>query len=84
MSFDKYSTKSLPYTIRAPITRSFSSQPTPSQSGTAIPKMTIEKLNKLYTQKIPITMMTAHDYPSGMFCEKSGMDMVLVGDSLAM
>ncbi|KAJ3170427.1 hypothetical protein HK101_011374 [Irineochytrium annulatum] len=28
--------------------------------------------------------MTAHDYPSGMFCERSGMDVCLVGDSLAM
>ncbi|KAJ3284498.1 hypothetical protein HDU79_008090 [Rhizoclosmatium sp. JEL0117] len=28
--------------------------------------------------------MTAHDYPSGVFCEKAEMDMVLVGDSLAM
>jgi 3-methyl-2-oxobutanoate hydroxymethyltransferase len=28
--------------------------------------------------------MTAHDYPSGAFCDKAGMDVVLVGDSLAM
>ncbi|KAJ3306169.1 hypothetical protein HDV03_000403 [Kappamyces sp. JEL0829] len=39
---------------------------------------------KLHKENQPITMMTAHDYPSGMFCEKSGMEMVLVGDSLAM
>ncbi|KAI9337546.1 ketopantoate hydroxymethyltransferase [Obelidium mucronatum] len=32
----------------------------------------------------PITVMTAHDYPSGVFCEKGEMDICLVGDSLAM
>ena len=29
-------------------------------------------------------MMTAHDYPSGVFIEKSNLDTCLVGDSLAM
>ncbi len=47
-------------------------------------KVTIERLMKLHQNKEPITMMTAHDYPSAMFCEKSGMEMLLVGDSLAM
>lgn len=28
--------------------------------------------------------MTAHDYPSAALCDKAGMDIVLVGDSLAM
>lgn len=29
-------------------------------------------------------MITAHDFPSGMVAEHAGMDMILVGDSLAM
>jgi 3-methyl-2-oxobutanoate hydroxymethyltransferase len=29
-------------------------------------------------------MMTAHDYPSAHFASESGMDITLVGDSLAM
>lgn len=28
--------------------------------------------------------MTAHDYPSGIYCNKAEIDIVLVGDSLAM
>ncbi|KAJ3165620.1 hypothetical protein HDU88_004107 [Geranomyces variabilis] len=47
-------------------------------------KQTLLSLQKLYKQGIPITMMTAHDYPSAMFCERAEMDVVLVGDSLAM
>ncbi|MFU8795758.1 MAG: 3-methyl-2-oxobutanoate hydroxymethyltransferase [Dehalococcoidia bacterium] len=31
-----------------------------------------------------ITFLTAYDYPMASFCEKAGMDMVLVGDSAAM
>ncbi|KAJ3324650.1 hypothetical protein HDV06_006543 [Boothiomyces sp. JEL0866] len=47
-------------------------------------KVTIDTIRKLYKTNTPITVMTAYDYPSGMFCEKSNMDMTLVGDSLAM
>lgn len=29
-------------------------------------------------------MMTAHDFPSANVCEAAGMEMILIGDSLAM
>ena len=32
----------------------------------------------------PITMMTAYDYPGAIQVDESGVDMILVGDSLAM
>ncbi|KAI8897370.1 ketopantoate hydroxymethyltransferase [Globomyces pollinis-pini] len=65
------------------ITRCFSSPPS-ELTGTSRKKVTIETLRKIYKSNVPITMMTAHDYPTGYFCEKSNMDMTLVGDSLAM
>ena len=47
-------------------------------------KITIESIRKLKQQNIPITMMTAHDYPSGFLANEAEMDVILVGDSLAM
>lgn len=38
----------------------------------------------LYRKKEPITVITAHDFPSAHVADHAGMDMVLVGDSLAM
>ena len=46
--------------------------------------VTIPTLRKQYTDGIPITMLTAHNYPSAMVAQEAGMDMILVGDSLAM
>lgn len=38
----------------------------------------------MHRKRDPITMITAHDFPSAHAAEHAGMDMVLVGDSLAM
>jgi 3-methyl-2-oxobutanoate hydroxymethyltransferase len=38
----------------------------------------------MHADKIPITMLTAHNYPSALIAQEAGMDMILVGDSLAM
>lgn len=38
----------------------------------------------MYKKNEPITMITAHDFPSAHVADAAGMDMVLVGDSLAM
>jgi ketopantoate hydroxymethyltransferase len=41
-------------------------------------------LRNLYTNKTPIAVVTAHDFPSGLIADLAGVDVVLVGDSLAM
>lgn len=46
-------------------------------------KVTIRVLNKKKRDGIPITMVTAYDYTSAMLVDEAGIDMVLVGDSLA-
>jgi len=46
--------------------------------------VTLLTLNEMYKAKKPIVVMTAHDYPSATFIEKAGIDICLVGDSLAM
>jgi 3-methyl-2-oxobutanoate hydroxymethyltransferase len=38
----------------------------------------------MYKKNEPIAMLTAHDFPSAYVADSAGMDMVLVGDSLAM
>ncbi|KAL9117124.1 MAG: hypothetical protein Q9187_006341 [Circinaria calcarea] len=47
-------------------------------------KVTINTLRSLYQKQEPITMITAHDFPSAHVADAAGMDMILVGDSLAM
>lgn len=47
-------------------------------------KSTVLTIRQKYEKKEPLTVLTAHDYPSAMFVEKSGTDILLVGDSLAM
>ncbi|KAH7312260.1 3-methyl-2-oxobutanoate hydroxymethyltransferase [Stachybotrys elegans] len=47
-------------------------------------KVTLGTLRSLYKKREPITMITAHDFPSAHVADHAGMDMILVGDSLAM
>ncbi|KAL4896174.1 ketopantoate hydroxymethyltransferase [Aspergillus ambiguus] len=44
----------------------------------------MQTLRNLYKKGEPITMLTAHDFPSGHVADVAGMEMILVGDSLAM
>ncbi|KAH6881367.1 ketopantoate hydroxymethyltransferase-domain-containing protein [Alternaria rosae] len=46
--------------------------------------VTLNTLQSLYRKNEPITMITAHDFPSAHVADHAGMDMILVGDSLAM
>ena len=47
-------------------------------------KVTLGTLRSLHAKKEPITMITAHDFPSAHVADAAGMEMILVGDSLAM
>ncbi|KAF8864769.1 3-methyl-2-oxobutanoate hydroxymethyltransferas-like protein [Acephala macrosclerotiorum] len=47
-------------------------------------KVTINVLRSLYKKGEPITVLTAHDFPSAHVAEAAGMEIILVGDSLAM
>ncbi|KAJ6590005.1 ketopantoate hydroxymethyltransferase [Mycena vulgaris] len=48
------------------------------------PKVTIQTLQMLRETKVPISMLTAYDYPTALSCSSnSSIDITLVGDSLA-
>ncbi|KAI8802211.1 ketopantoate hydroxymethyltransferase-domain-containing protein [Cladochytrium replicatum] len=47
-------------------------------------KVTLNTIRKLYERNEPISVMTAHDYPSALFVDRAGVEVCLVGDSLAM
>ncbi|KAL8643770.1 MAG: hypothetical protein Q9226_008133 [Calogaya cf. arnoldii] len=47
-------------------------------------KVTINTLRAMHRKDEPITMITAYDFPSAHVADHAGMDIVLVGDSLAM
>lgn len=54
--------------------------PTPDQRK----KVTLGALRSMHRKKEPITVITAHDFPSALVADVAGMDIILVGDSLAM
>lgn len=47
-------------------------------------KITISKLCEMKEKGEKITMTTAYDYPTALLVEKSGLDVILIGDSLGM
>jgi 3-methyl-2-oxobutanoate hydroxymethyltransferase len=52
------------------------------QSGNAAP-MTVPMFQSMKEQRIPIVALTAYDYPTAAIVDAAGVDMVLVGDTLA-
>ncbi|KAL5521349.1 hypothetical protein ACEPAG_9274 [Sanghuangporus baumii] len=57
----------------------------PVKQGDAAPrrKVTIQRIHQMKETGTPIAMVTAYDYPTGRACEAYGVDITLVGDSLA-
>jgi 3-methyl-2-oxobutanoate hydroxymethyltransferase len=56
-------------------------------TGPAAPsprRVTLRTLREKHAAGIPITMVTAYDYPSAVHVDAAGIDMLLVGDSAAM
>lgn len=47
-------------------------------------KVTLPHLEDMKQQGKPITMVTAYDYPSALLADNAELDIILVGDSLAM
>jgi 3-methyl-2-oxobutanoate hydroxymethyltransferase len=53
--------------------------PAPPPKNVSIHSLALKK-----RKGIPITMATAYNYPSAVHCDKAGIDVVLVGDSVGM
>lgn len=49
-----------------------------------MPKKTVLDFQQMKKKGEKITYLTAYDFPMASFCEKAGIDMILVGDSAAM
>ena len=47
-------------------------------------KMTIPDIQRKKQEGRKITLLTAYDYPSGRLIDEAGVDIILIGDSLAM
>lgn len=71
-------------TAHSQIRYSTYSGPALAENGKPRKKVTIQTLQNLYKKGEPIAMLTAHDFPSAHVADASGMDILLVGDSLGM
>jgi 3-methyl-2-oxobutanoate hydroxymethyltransferase len=62
----------------------FSSDPPPTSGSLFLPKVTMPALGEMKRQGKPISALTAYDYPTACLVDEAGVDLILVGDSLAM
>jgi len=64
--------------------RCLSSSTVLSSSYSAHPRKTLTDIANKYREGVPISMVTSHDFLTSRMCEKAGVDIALIGDSLAM
>lgn len=64
--------------------RFLSSRPSAPKALQNRKPVTINTIQKLYKSGTPITVLTAHDYPSSRQLDEAGINICLIGDSLAM
>lgn len=57
---------------------------TPPTGASAPAKVTLQSLQEKKIQGTPIAALTAYDYATALLVDEAGVDMILVGDSLAM
>ncbi|MGB6742045.1 MAG: 3-methyl-2-oxobutanoate hydroxymethyltransferase, partial [Terracidiphilus sp.] len=62
----------------------FPSGANPSSSSSPFTKVTMPALAEMKRQGKPISALTAYDYATARLVDETGIDLVLVGDSLAM
>ncbi len=55
-----------------------------SSPGVPLPKVTVPALTEMKRQGKPISALTAYDYSTARLADEAGIDLILVGDSLAM
>jgi 3-methyl-2-oxobutanoate hydroxymethyltransferase len=63
---------------------SFPGRADPSPRANPLPKVTVPALSEMKRQGKPISALTAYDYSSARLVDEAGIDLLLVGDSLAM
>jgi 3-methyl-2-oxobutanoate hydroxymethyltransferase len=56
----------------------------PSSTSSNVTKVTVPALAEMKRQGKPISALTAYDYSSSRLADEAGIDLILVGDSLAM